>query len=465
MMRAPSLERRLVAVVVTVVTIALSTFSLLLYGAFRDGLLREFDARLEDDARGIADMVEEQADGTLELEGSLSDFERTRSVQYFEAWDRAGHVIFRSPRLGTRDLPRTPNPGTEHDLPDGRKGRLIVADAHPRPDDADGSISPKALRVAVAKSTDELRSTTTLLARLLALALVLVLAISVVACIVAIRRGIAPVNEVARKLATLTVGDLGDPVQAGAVPIELTPLIDKLNDLLHRLHAGFARERQFTSDASHELRTPLAAVRSILEVSLASERQPGEYRTALNDALSVAKQMGELVEDLLMLARAEAGALPLTNESLAIRDLVTDAFAPFLPIASSRGLRIENLVTDDAIVISDRDKLRVVVSNLLGNAVQYATAGGAVSVRSEPQSGVVLEVSNSAPPLAAADLERIFERFVRLDSSRRGTTEHAGIGLALVRSLCGALGFRIVARNEREQQVVFRVELAAPDQV
>jgi len=166
---------------------------------------------------------------------------------------------------------------------------------------------------------------------------------------------------------------------------------------------------------------------------------------------------GGLVEQLLMLARAEGGEIPLCREPVSMRELAVRAFVPLATAAQERRLSFENQIPESAIVTSDREKLRVVVANLLGNAVQYATEGGVVSARSAPEEGLVLEVRNTGPALPESERERIFERFVRLDGSRTAAAEHAGVGLALVRSLCGRLGFAVSAHNDPESCVAFRV--------
>jgi signal transduction histidine kinase len=311
--------------------------------------------------------------------------------------------------------------------------------------------------VAVARNTGEIDRAIALLRRLLAVAGVSVLAMSGAATIIVMRRGFRPVRALAAKLAGMDARRLGEPISVDGVPDELTVLVAKLNELLSRLEAAFGRERQFTSDASHELRTPMAALRSIIEVSLSRERNHDEYRASLREALAVVVQASELVEQLLMLARADGGEIPLCREPVSLRELAVGAFVPLATAAKERRLSFENQIPESAVVTSDREKLRVVVANLLGNAVQYATEGGVVSARSAPEEGLVLEVRNTGPALPESERERIFERFVRLDGSRTAAAEHAGVGLALVRSLCGSLGFAVSAHNDPESWVAFRV--------
>src|SRR5262249_29966560 len=147
---------------------------------------------------------------------------------------------------------------------------------------------------------------------------------------------------------------------------ELAAPVRTLNELLARLDASFAREREFTANVSHELRTPLAGLRTLLEVSARAPR-PDD----LAAALAIVVQMCNVVENLLMLARVDAGQLEILRGRVALRGLVEDCWRPHAALAAERGLALRNLVPDDAIAITDRDKLRVVLGNLLSNAVEY----------------------------------------------------------------------------------------------
>jgi signal transduction histidine kinase len=159
-----------------------------------------------------------------------------------------------------------------------------------------------------------------------------------------------------------------------------------------------------------------------------------------------------------MLSQLEAGALTTSRESLDLHGLVQQSLEPFAAKARGRGLQVENRIPKETRFDSDGEKLRIVVKNLIANAVEYTRQGGTVRANAEPSRGLVVEVSDSGPPLPDAALENIFDRLVRLDAARSGSGEHLGIGLALVRSLCGALGLKVSAHNLPDGWVAFRVE-------
>lgn len=262
---------------------------------------------------------------------------------------------------------------------------------------------------------------------------IVTLTLAALVAVVATRRGLSPLGALASRLEEIHVARLDLRLPEENLPAELRPVVGTLNQLLSRLEEAFDRERRFSADVSHELRTPLAGLRTILEVSAMRERPAPEYRRAISQALEVVQQMHGLVESLLLLARVEARQVTVEARELRLRDFVDACFAPFEPQAHQRGLRFENPIAEEVVAISDREKLRVIVTNLLGNATEYTAPGGSISVRSDCTRGVLLEVEDSGPSIPEEALERIFERFFRLDSSRTGTGEHCGIGLALVR--------------------------------
>jgi signal transduction histidine kinase len=450
-----SLRARLTLTTGAVLALSLALFSGLLYAAVSRALWGQFDARLEEDARAFAKMVEEQADGPWEFEPGLTEeFERDVDPAYFELRMDDGTLLASSRALKGAALP----PHATR-LPDGRPGRTFAAVLPPRPD-AENPVPPsgRGVRVVIARATSEVDGTLAAL-RLLLLAAglaTLVLALAAGAC--AVRRGLDPLTVLSRRLDALNAERLGERLPTAGLPAELAPAVTTLNALLGRLEQAFARERQFNADVSHELRTPLAGLRSTLEVALSKDRAAADYAEAMRDAKDVVVQMQGLVENLLLLSRAGAGQLELHREDVALKPLVDACFAPFAARAAERKLTFENRVAEGITFASDEGKLRIVVSNLLGNAVDYTAEGGRVTVATGLPTGPVLDVSDSGPQIPPAALETIFHPFVRLDPSRNGTGAHAGIGLSLVRSLCGALGLSVRAENLSNGQLAFRVD-------
>jgi signal transduction histidine kinase len=171
--------------------------------------------------------------------------------------------------------------------------------------------------------------------------------------------------------------------------------------------------------------------------------------------MDIVRQMHTLAEDLLMLARLDARQVEVQSEPIALRELVDETWRPLAPRARERRVEFDNAVSPEATLVSDRDKLRLVVRNLLANAAAYTEAGGRIQVRNGEDG--VLDVWDSGPLIPPEVLPRLFERFFRADGARSGGG-HAGIGLALVQAVCAPLRLAVTAANAPSGGVCFRVE-------
>jgi len=459
-MRArPSLRTRLTISIVAVLVVVLGAFSLVLEVAAERALWRALDARLDTEARAMAKAVEEKRIGLVfEWEGvaALPEFRDRRQSAYFQVWRPDGTVLMRSPSLGTDDL----TSAGAVTLPDGKPGRaaIVTLPAHwvnvlPPP------AQRRHVRVAVARGTENERAAVTRLRQLLLGLVGLAALVAAGAGAVVVSRGLRPAAVLAGTLDRIDAGHLGQRIAVPGLPRELEPAVAKLNELLVRLDESFARERRFTADVSHELRTPLAGLRALLEVTASRERSVPEYRAAIDEAINIVRQMHTLTEDLLMLARLDNNQIEVVRRPIALRPFVEETWRPLAPRARERRLVFENAVSAEAALVSDPDKLRLVLRNLLSNATAYTEAGGRIEVKSGGE--IVFDVWDSGPSIPPEVMPRLFERFFRADGARSGGA-HCGIGLSLVQAVCTPLQLTVTASNPPTGGVRFRVETQAP---
>jgi two-component system OmpR family sensor kinase len=207
---------------------------------------------------------------------------------------------------------------------------------------------------------------------------------------------------------------------------------------LRPMTSALEMQRQFMADASHELRTPVSVVRAATDVTLSREhRDEGEYREALTIIGGQARSMSRLVEDMLVLTRAEAGGYPLQPVDLYLDELVAECRRSVDVLATERGVAIRLAPTVEIPFRGDEDLLRRCVMNVLQNAVQHTPSGGGVNidVRADP-GGVTIRVTDQGPGIPLHAQERIFDRFVQLDPARR--SEGTGVGLPIARWIAEA---------------------------
>jgi two-component system, OmpR family, sensor kinase len=258
--------------------------------------------------------------------------------------------------------------------------------------------------------------------------------------------GLAPITAMAVRAVRLPLTgseNLGDPARGD----ELGQLTVAFNGLVARQRAALQTQRQFMADASHELRTPVSIIRSASDVTLSREhRDEDEYRETLAVVSDQASRLGQLVADMLVLARADSGGYPIRATDLDLSEVVDDCRRAVRVLASERGVQIQSADLTETPVHGDEDLLRRLVINLLNNAIEYSPTGGSVSIGVQPdQSGVRIRVADSGPGIPEADRARIFDRFVRLDEARSG--RGTGLGLPIARWIAEVHGGTLVLES------------------
>ena len=277
-----------------------------------------------------------------------------------------------------------------------------------------------------------------------------------------IRRGLRPLSALADSIEHVGTSNLGERVAADHTPQEMLPVVQRLNELLERVEAAVARERAFTADVAHELRTPLAGLSSVLEVSTSRPRESGEYQAAMNKCLRVTRGMQSVVENLLLLARADAGRLRSTGPCIALGTLLQECLEQHEQDAARRDLEVKLLVSPEASsTCTDDALLRMVLNNLLTNAIAYSDANGRVEIVIETHKPgeVSINVANKCSQLSPDLVSNVFDRFWRSDVARTEAGVHCGLGLSLSRKLVEILGGTISATVK---DGVFTVNVSLP---
>ena len=269
--------------------------------------------------------------------------------------------------------------------------------------------------------------------------LLLLLPVLGAAIVGVVRSGLLPLQRIASEVQRRDVHSLM-PIAVTSLPREVAPLVLELNRLLIRLHSAFQTQRAFTADAAHELRSPLTAVRLDLQLLDRAPDAAARLEARANLGAAVDRAI-HLVEQLLTLARNEPRDEKGELSPVLLETAATEGIADTHALALARGIELGLDAEPDVRVMGDRDALRTLVRNLVDNAVRYTPAGGRVQVRAaKTPQGAMLEVCDSGPGIAAADRERVFDRFYRRASAPQGGS---GLGLAIVKAIADRHGARV----------------------
>jgi two-component system OmpR family sensor kinase len=273
------------------------------------------------------------------------------------------------------------------------------------------------------------------------------------------RRVTRPIRTISETARAISASDLSRRISVSEADTELGSLAQTLNDTFERLETAFTRQVRFTADASHELRTPLSIIHSHAELALTRDRTAPEYKQAMETCLRAAKRTKSLVDALLVLARADAGKLDLKCERFDLREAADEALAMVTPRAQERKVTLEtNLQPVE--VEADRTRILQLLTNLLGNAIQYNREGGCVTLRIGPEGAeAVLKVEDTGVGIAAQDQPRVFERFFRADKARSREAGGSGLGLAICQSIVEAHHGSISFTSRPGEGTIFTVRL------
>jgi heavy metal sensor kinase len=419
-----------VALVAIVLALSWSLIGLFLFLQLRN----QIDHFAIQDIETVEGLLFFNSAGQLELREDYHNHAESKQVleRLLEVRSPGGDVLYRNERLGDRSLGGAPFPGEgvggysvrPARLTDGTRVRL-VSRRH--------SLDGRPLVIRLAYSEETIWSRVEELGAASALALPLVLAIAGLVGYWLARRALAPVERMTQQAERITPGHLHERLPAGSVDDELGHLARVFNDLLSRLEQSFEQLRRFTSDASHELRTPLTLIRSVGEVGLQKSGTVEEYRDTIGSMLEEVNRLTSLVENLLTIARADAGQIPLRRSVFGAMELAREACELLGVLIEDKRHQVQFEGDEQASLEGDRLLLRQALLNIVHNAVKYTPTGGLISVRvvAELDGRVQLEIADTGPGIPPEHAARIFDRFYRVEQARTGNGTGAGLGLSI----------------------------------
>jgi two-component system OmpR family sensor kinase len=274
------------------------------------------------------------------------------------------------------------------------------------------------------------------------------------------KRAFRPIHQLTRTARDIGAGDLQRRVPIPQTRDELYNLAATLNEMIRRLEQAFTQQRRFVADASHELRTPVSVIRTITDIALARPPDPEECISILREVNVEAERLGQLINDLLILARADERQIPLDREPVRLDLLTLDVAAAMEPLAIEHGIALQVEQIEAATVLGDTARLIQAMMGLVDNALIYTNAGGKVTLNVEVNgTQACFSVRDTGIGIAPEDAVHIFERFYRADPARSRAGGGSGLGLAIVDWVVRAHEGSVSVESQLGQGSTFRVIL------
>jgi two-component system OmpR family sensor kinase len=277
-------------------------------------------------------------------------------------------------------------------------------------------------------------------------------------------RAVRPVHEIIGQAEEIGAATLGRKISAYADSREYERLVQVLNTMLARIDTAFEAQRRFTADASHELRSPLTALRGELELARRRPRPAQEYERVIDSALEEVVRLSRVAEDLLTLARSDAGVLQLRPQNTDLAACARDVIERLRIAAAAKGIAVRLEQNGDTRAYVDQDLVNRLLWNVISNAIKFTPPKGDVRVQlTRDNDTVAVAVADTGPGIAEHDVDRIFDRFYRVDEMRSAAPDSQGVGLGLsmVRAIAQLHSAELTVRNRETGGAEFVVRFNA----
>jgi heavy metal sensor kinase len=396
----------------------------------------QLDRNLLEEVQWIRDIIEVERERFVQSGSilSLSEDVQERLASHFSATPRkftvlltvsTGDILFRSETGVGRKLPvprmNMPLPELETISSEGQELRVATR-----------IVSPFILQVAYPVS-----STSTTLDHLLTIFAILIPVMLFVAFSSGwVMAGIVlqPIDDIGSLAQNITARNLNRRIPEREVKDELGRLIDIMNGMIARFQTSFEDIRTFSMSVAHELKTPLAILKGESEIALSKPLTDEETKELITTYLEETSRMARIVDDLLLLAKADAGQVPIEFERVNVQQLVEELYDDAQLLASGKNLKIDLVCSEPAVVSGDRLRLRQLFRILLTNAVQYTDSGGTIRLGCKRDGNrVVVSVEDTGIGIPVESIDRIFERFYRVDQARTRAKGGSGLGLSIAK--------------------------------
>lgn len=448
--------------------IFISVFAYLLYITLSGTLNEELDMKLQSIAEAVASS---SAGPTLPLHKSPSIDDMLDYIigmrsygKFIQIMDRSGNVGERSKNLERRNMP-----ARKESLYNAARGLTSFETLH-----LEGEKYPIRLIIypnfkynrliniiQVGSSMENIEETLDRFSLILFLLVPCALVIISFSGWFMASSALKPVDAITKAVRKMTAENLTERIQPTGADDEIGRLADTFNDMISRLEVSFNQILQFSADVSHELRTPLTILKGGAEVALRRRRSPEEYEELILSNLEEINRMQRIVEDLLLLSRADMGEISVKKERLDLNKILGELKHQAEILALDKNLTVELDLKSVIILYGDELRIRQLLLNIISNAEKYSNDGGRVVIKAyEEGDYVFVSVTDTGIGIDEKDIPNIFNRFFRVDKARTGEAGGTGLGLSICKWIAREHGGDILVESEIGKGSTFTVKLA-----
>lgn len=396
---------------------------------FYINLKNNLDDLLQQDYEIVENLIQVGPDSSLQIESEDDPYFHER---WFQIWSSGWKLLYESRPFTSKNLPsiskfeKTTNGFHFQSMQLGNYGKIRVLSGKI-------NIEGKWLFIRLVRNEERLSNELNNFMRLMLIALPVAILVSGFGGYYLTKKFLSPINKMATKARKIGEENLSARLPVIIPDDEFGNLARVFNEMLERIQNSFDRLKQFTSDAAHELRTPLTAIRSIGEVGLQNYKDEKHYREIIGSMLEENRRLTHLVDNLLFLSHADSKTLDKHLTKLRLNSFVRETVEFIQALAEEKNQSIDLQDKKDIAVIADPILLRQALLNLLDNAIKYSPENSKIIVKVDiaENNSALIEVIDNGPGIPEEHLERIFERFYRVDKGRSREMGGSGLGLAI----------------------------------
>lgn len=378
--------------------------------------------------------------------------------EYVELWDTSETIFYRSPNLNLDTLVKHATiPSEDHDT-------IVTATTFREYDIRLASRRLNGVTILIAMPTESVTEPLRQLLRAFRWLgpIVVLLAIAIGSFLA--KRSFSKINQVVEAAKIITADRLHDRLPPHPAKDEIGSIVTTFNEMISRLDFSFRQMKQFSADASHELRTPLAVMRTQLETALTAEASDAELKSIAANCLDETMRMSVIIDNLLLLARADAKQDLIKREPVDFQNIVRNTFDESVILASHKSIRVTLRELQGANIIGDEPRLRQMLLNLIDNAIKYNRVNGEIDISLTRENGSCkIRIKDTGIGIPEAQIPRIFDRFYRVDKARTRALGGSGLGLSIVQWIVEAHDGTIEVSSTVNQGSEFCVKLPLSD--